>query len=297
MLNIALLCCAISLYLIATLLIIKALRGSKKANDHETADKGSLESINNQSQAGTSTDLFSSQISRAFMVGGLGSLAHIFLAYHYSVQNGLLDFSLGSMAILISGLLCLIFVLGGLALPVRRLGIIVFPLTVISVLFGWFWAAEPSFRQGGSAASTAHIVVSILAYCLLAIASIQALLYTYQERQFKKRVTPAMLIALPPLQTMEQLLFRLIWSGFALLTFTLVSGAIFSNEIYNRPFEFKHHTILASLGWLVFAYLLLQRVTRGIRGSQAVYWTIAGFLLIQLGYFGTKFVTETLAVQ
>lgn len=106
-----------------------------------------------------------------------------------------------------------------------------------------------------------------------------------------------MLMALPPLQTMEQLLFRLIWTGFILLTLTLLSGAVFSNEIFGKPFEFKHHTILASLGWLVFAILLIKRMSQGLRGSQAVYWTVGGFVLIQLGYFGTKFVSESLAVQ
>jgi len=77
----------------------------------------------------------------------------------------------------------------------------------------------------------------------------------------------------------------------------LISGAIFSQEIFGHAFVFKHHTILAFLGWLVFAILLLKRVKQGLRGSQAVIWTISGFLLIQLGYFGTKIVSESLSLQ
>jgi ABC-type uncharacterized transport system permease subunit len=47
----------------------------------------------------------------------------------------------------------------------------------------------------------------------------------------------------------------------------------------------------------MFAYLLYQHKKNGLRGAQAVIWTVGGFFLIQLGYFGTKLVTESLALQ
>lgn len=182
-------------------------------------------------------------------------------------------------------------------MPIRRLGILVFPFTIISLVFAFFWGNNITLLENQSLAFSSHIVISLLAYCLLAIASIQALLYSYQERQIKHRTNPAMLLALPPLQTMELLLFRLVGFGFAVLSLTLVSGAIFSQEIFGHAFVFKHHTILALLGWLVFAILLFKRVKHGLRGSIAVIWTISGFLLIQLGYFGTKIVSEILSLQ
>jgi len=182
-------------------------------------------------------------------------------------------------------------------MPIRRLGVLVFPLTMLSLLFACIWQSEAVFHTNQGIAFSGHILISIIAYCLLAIASIQALLYVYQEHQIKNRKSPAMLMTLPPLQTMEQLLFRLVSVGFILLTLTLVSGAFFSQQIFGHAFVFKHHTILAVLGWLVFAILLYKRVKNGLRGSQAVIWTIGGFMLIQLGYFGTKIVSESLALN
>ena len=236
-------------------------------------------------------------INLAFALGWVATLSHLGFAYLFSFNSGALNFSLSSMAVLVSGLLSLIFVLGGLSLPIRRLGIVVFPLTVLCLVFSQLWNNEVTTLPNSSIAASSHIVISILAYCLLAIAAVQAMLYVYQERQIKNRATPTMLMALPPLQTMEQLLFRLIWTGFILLSLTLVSGVAFSHEIFGKPFEFKHHTILAAMGWLVFAILLIKRVVQGLRGTQAVYWTVAGFVLIQLGYFGTKIVSESLALQ
>jgi len=104
-------------------------------------------------------------------------------------------------------------------------------------------------------------------------------------------------MALPPLQTMEQLLFRLIWAGFICLSLTLFSGALFSQQIFGHVFTFKHHTILPFIGWLVFVVVLFKRLKYGIRGSQAVILTVIGLVLIQLGYFGTKLVSESIALH
>lgn len=235
-------------------------------------------------------------INPAFIAATIAALAHLAYAYNVSFVNKALNFSVSSMAVLVSGIVVAIYMLGSLAMPIRRLGILVFPLTIISLLFSLGWEDHTLTLANRGVAFSAHILVSIVAYSLIAIAAIQAMLYAYQERQIKNRTNPAMLMALPPLQTMEQLLFRLVGMGFVQLTLTLLSGAIFSQQLFGYAFEFKHHTILASLGWLVFAILLVLRVINGLRGSQAVIWTISGFLLIQLGYFGTKIVSESLSI-
>ena len=181
---------------------------------------------------------------------------------------------------------------------IQKLGIMVYPLAATSLLFGLYWnggsGLEPARQLLPLSAFSTHVLVSILAYSLITIAAIQSILYLYQEIQFKQRATPTMLASLPPLQTMEVLLFRLVGIGFLLLSLTLLSGALFSKEIFGRAFEFNHHTVLALLGWLVFAVLLYRRRSSGLRGLPATAWTLLGFALIQLGYFGTKIVNESL---
>ena len=248
-------------------------------------------------QADDASNSTNNSLKRAFMVAGIALIAHLIYAAKVSLIPGGLNFSASSMAAMVSGILVLIFLLGCLAMPIRRLGILVFPFTILSLVFSAIWPIEDGGGRQLEGALGAHVLVSIVAYCLLAIAAIQALLYIYQERQIKNRLKPTMLIALPPLQTMEALLFRLVWVGFALLTLTLISGAVFSQELFGYAFAFKHHTILAIVGWCVFAILLFKRVNQGLRGTHAVAWIVGGFLLIQLGYFGTKIVSESLGVQ
>jgi len=268
MFNSILFICALTGYLIATLLIARGIR-SESEKKHS--------------------------IGPSFLIAGVATLAHLAYAYSVSMVGSAVNFSLSSMTVLVSGMLVLIYMLGSLTMPIHRLGVLVFPFTIISLLFSIFWQSHPLTLGDRGIAFGVHILISILAYSLITIAAVQALLYVYQERQIKNRTNPAMLMALPPLQTMEQLLFRLVGVGFILLTLTLLSGAVFSQQLFGYAFEFKHHTILASLGWLVFAVLLFLRMKNGLRGSQAVAWTVAGFLLIQLGYFGTKIVSESLS--
>lgn len=212
--------------------------------------------------------------------------------------TGNLDFSLRSMTLLISAILVSTFLLACFGLEISRLGILVFPLTAISLFFAASWPAititTSTYVLLPISAISSHIIVAILAYSFLTLGTIQALLYTYQEKQLKKRAMPNVLANLPPLQTMETLLFRLLGLGFALLTLTLLSGALFSRKIFGYAFDFNHHTVLAIMGWIVFATLLGKHYLSGVRGTHAAIWSLSGFLLIQLGYFGTKFISESL---
>lgn len=232
-----------------------------------------------------------------FIIGALGLAIHLYFASQTSLTNGTLNVGLRSMVVVISSMVALIYLSSSLFMPIKQLGVLVFPFSIASLIFALFWNSPDDVQSHLSGTASVHILISILAYCFLALSCIQALLYVYQERLLRLRSKPRTLMALPPLQTMELLLFRLVIAGFFLLTLTLLSGAMFSHQIFGHAFVFKHHTILALLGWLAFAVLLYKRVRQGLRGSQAAIWIICGFLLIQLGYFGTKIVSESLALQ
>lgn len=140
----------------------------------------------------------------------------------------------------------------------------------------------------------AHLLIALLAYSLFTIASLHVLLMALVERRLHGHDMPAFLQALPPLLTMEQLLFRIIAAGFVLLTLTLVSGIAFSEELFGTPLQVSHKTVFGVLSWLIFAALLAGRAVYGWRGRIALRWTLAGFLSLLLAYIGSRFVLEIL---
>lgn len=139
-----------------------------------------------------------------------------------------------------------------------------------------------------------HLLIALLAYSLFTIASLHVLLMALLERRLHDGTLPRMLQNMPPLLTMETLLFRIIWAGFIVLTLTLFSGVIFSEELFGKAAKFNHKTVFGVMSWLIFAALLFGRHIYGWRGRVAVRWTLAGFLALVLAYIGSKFVLEVL---
>lgn len=144
-----------------------------------------------------------------------------------------------------------------------------------------------------------HITIAILAYATLTIAAFHAVLMALQESRLHTRAQGAGWLAaaldqLPALLTMEKLLFRLIGFGFALLTLTVLSGIVFSEQLFGIALKWDHKTVFAMLSWLLFAALLAGRRWRGWRGKTALRFTLAGFATLVLAYVGSRFVLEVI---
>ena len=144
------------------------------------------------------------------------------------------------------------------------------------------------------AAFKAHLIISLLAYSLFTIASLHVLMMAVMERRLHRGNLPQFMRNLPPLLTMERLLFRIIFAGFVLLTLTLGSGILFSEELFGKPMQFTHKTVFGFLSWIIFGAMLAGRALYGWRGRVAMRWTLAGFLSLVLAYIGSKFVLEIL---
>ena len=139
-----------------------------------------------------------------------------------------------------------------------------------------------------------HLLIAMLAYSLFTIASLHVLLMALLERRLHDGSLPRVLQGLPPLLAMETLLFRIIWAGFILLTATILSGVLYSEELFGRAARLNHKTVFGVLSWIIFAALLGGRHIYGWRGRVAVRWTLTGFLMLVLAYVGSRFVLEVI---
>ncbi|MGE5639957.1 MAG: inner membrane protein YpjD [Clostridia bacterium] len=136
-----------------------------------------------------------------------------------------------------------------------------------------------------------HLALAMVAYGLFVIALLHAMLMTLAERQLHLKAGFAVM-NLPPLLTLEKLLFRVIGAAFIFLTLTLATGIAFSEEIFGRALRSDHKTVFAVLSWLTFGLLLAGRALYGWRGRVALRWTLTGFVLLVLAYVGSRFVLE-----
>ncbi|MHB0982716.1 MAG: cytochrome C assembly family protein [Thiobacillus sp.] len=222
----------------------------------------------------------------------LALLAHGALIYQSMLGQGDIRLGFGNSLSTILWLTALAYWLTSQGAPLARLQSWVSGLAAVSVLVMAFSTASHAIPDSQALALRMHLVVSFLAYGLLAVAALHAVLMTMLEKQLHRGAL--MQDGAPPLLTLEAMLFRTIGVGFVLLTLAVFSGVFFSEELFGTPLQFSHKTVFAILSWLVFGGLLVGRHFRGWRGRTALVWTITGFTLLLLAYLGTQFVMEVL---
>jgi ABC-type uncharacterized transport system permease subunit len=188
----------------------------------------------------------------------------------------------------------LIYWTGNFFYRLEGLQALVLPLAALAVLLGALTPPARALANSNFVAFKAHLVIAMLAYSLLTIASLHVLLMALLEKRLHDGSVTQVLQKLPPLLTMEALLFRIIWAGFILLTLTLGSGVLFSEELFGKAAPLNHKTVFGFASWLIFGALLTGRHVYGWRGRVAVRWTLAGFLALVLAYIGSKFVLEVI---
>jgi ABC-type uncharacterized transport system permease subunit len=200
----------------------------------------------------------------------------------------------GNALSLILWLTVLIYGLGSLFYRLDGLHAMVMPAAAVAVMLPVVFPSTHALANTEAWAFKAHLLISMAAYSLFTIASLHVMLMAILERRLHAGTLPPSLQNMPPLLTMETLLFRIIAAGFVLLTLTIASGVLFSEELFGKPARFSHKTVFGVLSWLIFGALLGGRMIYGWRGRTAVRWTLAGFLTLVLAYIGSKFVLEVI---
>lgn len=205
-------------------------------------------------------------------------------------QYQTLDFSLFSAGVLITLFINLIWLLAALDKPVEKLGIGILPITIILLGLDMLVPEPARPLSQHSWPMMLHILSSIIAFSLLNVAALQAILLVIQEQQLRSRQPLKLMLALPPLQHMESFMFQMVAAGLLSLTVSLISGFVFIDNLFAQ--HLVHKTLLSISAWAIFSGLLVGRLRYGWRGKTAAKWLLTGFALLLMGYFGSKLVLE-----
>lgn len=220
-----------------------------------------------------------------------GMLMHTFALYlvlHRPDGINLGTFIAGS---LVGWLVAGVVVISSLRQQIDNLYIGVLPMVALAALTA-IWLPNLGTTKLYSGGLLLHILLSILAYSIFTVATFQAFLLSMQDQALKQHHTRGLVSSLPPLQTMERLLFEMLWIGISLLTASLITGFIYVDDFFAQ--HLVHKTVFTMLAWLLYAVLLWGHKVQGWRAQKAVRWTISGFFLLMIGFFGSKMVIEVL---
>ncbi|MGD8176590.1 cytochrome C assembly family protein [Marinimicrobium sp. ARAG 43.8] len=221
-------------------------------------------------------------VAVALLVHGLGVFSQVMV-------DNTVELGFFRVSSLLFWVINLIVLASSLRKPLHNLFIPLLPLSAVGVLASLLGqgAGHPIVLDYALAS---HVLLSILAYSLLTIATLQALLLAWQNHQLKHRHPTGRVRLLPPLQTMEALLFELLWAGHIALTLSILSGFVFLDDLFAQ--HLVHKTVFSLAAWVIYSVLLWGRHQLGWRGYTAIRWTLGGFVLLMLAYFGSKLVLE-----
>jgi len=201
-------------------------------------------------------------------------------------------FSFFNMASLFFWVINLLVLLSSLKKPMHNLFVLLLPLTLMALLSSLPQLGPITPRAQITPGVAVHILLSVLAYSAMTMAAFQALMLAFQNYQLRHKHPTGWIRLLPPLQTMEALLFELLWAGQSLLTLAIISGAIYVEDLFAQ--HLAHKTVFSLIAWCFYATLLWGHYKWGWRGNAAIRWTLVGFAALALAYFGTKLVLEFL---
>ncbi len=227
------------------------------------------------------------------------AIASALLIHAYGLYSALftetgMRFSFSFALSLMMWLAVLIYWLESFMARMEGMQPLVLPLAAICTVLPAIFPQVHVIANASATGFKLHFLAAMLAYSLLTLSALHAIFMGFSENALHKRQMKRRLASLPPLLTMESLLFRMLLLGFILLTLTVGSGLLFSETLFGKPFSLDHKTLFAFASWGIFATLLVGRHAWGWRGKRALRWTLSGFSLLILAYVGSRFVAEVI---
>ena len=223
-------------------------------------------------------------------LGFAAVLLHLWILFETLHTSAGVNFGFFNAVSFAAWIIVLILLLSSLRKPLENLGIVLLPFAGLTLIMVLAFPTVHILPEDANWNLRTHVLTSLLAYSVLAMASVQAILLAIQDNHLRKHHPGGFMRSLPPLQTMESLLFEMILIGFILLSIALLTGFLFLEDMFAQ--KLVHKTILSIVAWIAFGTLLWGRFRFGWRGRKAIYWVLAGFAVLALAYFGSKAVVE-----
>lgn len=113
------------------------------------------------------------------------------------------------------------------------------------------------------------------------VATLFVIFFSFRTENLRER--------LPSLDSLDSLMYKTACLAFAGLAMLLITGAIWANESWGRPWGFDSKETGALVAWLTYAAFLHTRIARGWKGRSSAYFAIVGFLLVIFTYLGVSY--------
>lgn len=160
------------------------------------------------------------------------------------------------------------------------------------ILIDLFFPATTGISVNMSVGMIIHIMLSLVAFCLLSISMLYAFQLAYIKHQLKQKSRIMISGHLPPLLSVEKILIQIMTFGTIMLLAALISGFMFIPNMFAEGYA--HKTLLSSAALVCFLACILLHHFIGLKARVTIIFNCCGLFLLTLGYFGSRLVKEFL---
>lgn len=226
----------------------------------------------------------------------IGLILHLLTLSHEMLTPWGINYDVFNLVSFTSAFVLFLGMIFSIYRPVLVLNLLSTPIAMLGLIIGLSFDTSYHVIRQQSIGIDLHIFLSLLAYAVLFVAAIHSILLWFQSRELKKKQKKRLWVTLlPSLQTMQSLLFDLTLIGFGLLTIALGFGFFTIQDFFGQ--HLAHKTAFSILSWFIYGALLFGHWKFGWQGNKSIQMTLTAFVILAIGFIGSKFVLEILLMR
>jgi ABC-type transport system involved in cytochrome c biogenesis permease subunit len=146
----------------------------------------------------------------------------------------------------------------------------------------------------GNWLTMAHLTLTIVGEVLFVLASCAGAMFIIQNSLLKHKKLGSMSRLLPSLSDLDNINYLCLLWGFPVLTAGIIAGAVFARFTWEAGWSTDPKIIWTLSAWIIYGFLLHQRLAIGWKGFRMAVVSCAVFILFLLSYIGVRFCFTTL---
>lgn len=136
-----------------------------------------------------------------------------------------------------------------------------------------------------------HTIFAFLGNAIFLIGFAVSIVYLLAERDLKrKKKLHAVFKSFPSLETLDRINYRCMSYGFPFLTAAIITGSIWAETAWGRPWNWDPKETWSLITWIVYAILIHNRFVIGWRGRKTAYLMILGFVSVVVTFLGVNLI-------
>ena len=139
-----------------------------------------------------------------------------------------------------------------------------------------------------------HLFLTIVGEALFILASCAGAMFIIQNRLLKHKKLSRMSRLLPSLNDLDRINHICLLWGFPVLSAGVIAGTVFAEFSWKEGWLMDPKIIWTFAGWIIYGFLLHQRLAIGWKGYRMAVFSCAAFILLLLSYCSVRFCFSTL---